>query len=119
MRQKLVDVFSEAKGPAALVLNPRAAGTGLNIVAANHVSHYNLEWNPAIESQASARAFRRGQTRPVTVHRLFYSDTVEEFISDRAELKRELADSSVVGTDGQEIESGDIVAALKFNPFRK
>ena len=75
--------FSEVGGAAALLLNPRAAGTGLNIVAANHVIHYNLEWNPAVEDQASARAHRRGQQRPVTVHRLFYASTVEEIIDQR------------------------------------
>ena len=58
--QPLIDRFSETRGPAVLVLNPRAGGTGLNITAANHVIHYNLEWNPALEDQASARAYRRG-----------------------------------------------------------
>ena len=79
-RQPVIDRFSEVAGPALLVLNPRAGGAGLNITAANHVIHYTLEWNPALEDQASARAYRRGQTRPVTVHRLFCGDTVEEVV---------------------------------------
>lgn len=115
-RQQIVDSFSETTGAAALVLNPRAAGTGLNIVAANHVIHFNLEWNPAIEDQASARSFRRGQTRPVTVHRLFYSGTVEEFIDARSTIKRELARGSVVGSDGSDLDANEIVRALTMTP---
>ena len=75
-RQNIIDDFSKITGSAVLILNPRAAGTGLNITAANHVIHYNLEWNPAIEDQASARAYRRGQERPVTVHKLYHPGTV-------------------------------------------
>jgi SNF2 family DNA or RNA helicase len=116
-RQQLVDKFSQVNGAAALVLNPRAAGTGLNIVAANHVIHFNLEWNPAVEDQASARSFRRGQTLPVTVHRLFYSGTVEEFISMRAMMKRELAENSVIGSDGSDLDAGEIVRALNITPL--
>ncbi|WP_395745124.1 DEAD/DEAH box helicase [Prosthecobacter sp.] len=115
-RQEIVDKFSNTTGPAVLVLNPRAAGTGLNITAANHVIHFNLEWNPAIEDQASARAFRRGQTRPVTVHRLFYSGTVEEFIDARATTKRELAQESVVGSDGSDLDASEIIRALNLTP---
>ena len=80
-RQSIIDKFSEIDGSAALILNPKAAGAGLNITAANHVIHYNLEWNPAIEDQASARAFRRGQTKTVFIHRLFYLNTIEEVIN--------------------------------------
>ena len=90
-RQTTVDRFSKVRGGALLVLNPRAAGTGLNITAANHVIHYNPEWNPAVEDQASARAWRRGQIRPVTVHQLFYTRTVEEVMHDRLTQKRKLA----------------------------
>ena len=82
-RQPIVDSFSAAKGSALLVLNPRAAGTGLNITAANYVIHYNLEWNPALEDQASARAYRRGQRNTVFVYRLFYTDTVEQVVNER------------------------------------
>jgi SNF2 family DNA or RNA helicase len=86
-RQTKVDHFTAVRISAALVLNPRAAGTGLNITAANHVIHYNLEWNPAVEDQASARAHRLGQKQTVTVHRFFYIDTVEDVIKDRMEHK--------------------------------
>jgi len=118
-RQQSVDTFSAVAGGAAIVLNPKAAGTGLNITAANHVIHYNLEWNPAVEDQASARAHRRGQTLPVTVHRLFYADTVEELMNDRLTLKRQLADTAVVGTDGTDQDAGDILRALQKSPSRR
>lgn len=117
-RQPTVDKFSAEPGGAILILNPRAAGTGLNITAANHVIHYNLEWNPAVEDQASARAYRRGQTRPVTVHRLFYIDTVEETIDERLAAKRLLFGMAVVGTDGSKDDVADIAAALARSPAR-
>ncbi len=116
-RQYKVDVFSSHKSSAVLVLNPKAAGVGLNITAANHVIHFNLEWNPAVEDQASARAHRRGQTRAVTVHRLFYANTVEEIINDRMQRKRDLATAAIVGTDGQEKDMNDILRALRISPI--
>ncbi len=117
-RQSIVDSFSAAKGSGVLALNPRAAGAGLNITAATHVIHYNLEWNPAVEDQASARAYRRGQDRPVTIHRLFYVDTVEEVIDERLTRKRELSDTAVVGVEGAEEDYGDILLALQTSPAR-
>lgn len=115
-RQPKVDAFSCVVGSAALVLNPKAAGTGLNITAANHVIHYNLEWNPAVEDQASARAHRRGQTRPVTVHRLYYINTVEDVINDRMQRKRALSSAAIVGIDGSTQETEDIMRALRVSP---
>lgn len=117
-RQNIIDEFSKTTGSAILVLNPVAAGAGLNITAANHVIHYNLEWNPAKEDQASARAYRRGQTLPVTIHRLYYADTVEEAINERLERKRELAGSAIVGMSGEESEYNDIFNAIHKSPFR-
>jgi SNF2 family DNA or RNA helicase len=116
-RQTIIDRFQEFAGPAVLVLNPRAAGTGLNITAARHVIHYNLEWNPAIEDQATARAHRRGQKHPVTVHRLFHSETVEEIIDDRLHRKRHLAANAVVGTPGDAEDVEDIARALEVSPL--
>jgi SNF2 family DNA or RNA helicase len=113
-RQKIIDSFEGYDGPALLVLNPRAAGTGLNITAARHVIHYNLEWNPAVEDQATARAYRRGQKHPVTVHRLFHPGTVEEIIDDRLLQKRALAGAAVKGTEG---EITDIARALSISPL--
>jgi SNF2 family DNA or RNA helicase len=116
-RQTKIDNFSDVKESAILVLNPRAAGTGLNITAANHVIHYNLEWNPAVEDQASARAHRRGQMRPVTIYRLFCADTVEEAINERLERKREISDAAVIGTDGSKSDNTDILHALLRSPL--
>ncbi|WP_310621269.1 DEAD/DEAH box helicase [Flexibacterium corallicola] len=89
-RQIIIDEFSAYGGPACLVLNPKAAGAGLNITAATIVIHYTPVWNPALEAQASARAHRRGQTLPVTIYRLFYEDTVERVMLDRSGWKHEL-----------------------------
>jgi SNF2 family DNA or RNA helicase len=116
-RQPVIDRFTEETGPALLVLNPRAGGAGLNITAANHVIHYTLEWNPALEDQASARAYRRGQTRPVTVHRLFCGDTVEEVVDDRLTRKRALSEAAVVGVRGEADDYADILAALQRSPL--
>lgn len=115
-RQPTVDTFSAVKGSALLVLNPRAAGTGLNITAANYVIHYNLEWNPALEDQASARAYRRGQTKTVFVYRLFYANTVEQVVNDRIELKRDLSDTAVIGVSGKQENRDDIMNALLLSP---
>ncbi len=118
-RQPMIDYFSTAEGPAVLVLNPRAGGTGLNITAANHVIHYNPEWNPAVEDQASARAYRRGQECPVTVRQLILSGTVEEVMSERLQRKRKLAEAAIIGVEGQDEDYADIVTALKRSPFSK
>ena len=116
-RQSIIDRFTDLEKPSLLVLNPRAAGTGLNITAANHVIHYNLEWNPAVEDQASARAYRRGQNRVVFIHRLFYSNTVEQIINERIEFKRSLSETAVIGSTGEHENIDDILAALKMSPL--
>ncbi len=117
-RQPLIDRFSAMSGGAALVLNPKAGGAGLNITAANHVIHYNPEWNPALEDQASARAHRRGQQLPVTVHRLLVADTVEDVVDERLTRKRAISGTAVVGLEGKEDDYGDIVAALMRSPSK-
>lgn len=117
-RQSIVDEFNNYDGSVLLALNPRAAGTGLNITAANHVIHYNLEWNPALEDQASARAYRRGQDKTVFVYRLYYQDTVEQIVNDRIERKREIAATAIVGTDGKFENREDIISALNISPIR-
>ncbi|QPB84566.1 ATP-dependent helicase [Pseudoalteromonas rubra] len=94
-RQSIVDHFTSVEGPAVLVLNPKAAGAGLNITAATIVIHYTQNWNPALEMQASARAHRRGQVKPVTVYRLFYQGTVEETMVERSLWKRELGEEAI------------------------
>jgi SNF2 family DNA or RNA helicase len=89
-RQPMIDRFNEAQGAAVLVANPVAAGLGLNITGANHVIHFTLEWNPAKEDQATARAWRKGQKLPVTIHRLYYVDAIDELILERLVAKRQL-----------------------------
>lgn len=118
-RQPMIDRFGAVRGGAALVLNPKAGGAGLNIVAANHVIHYNPEWNPALEDQASARAHRRGQELPVTVHRLLIADTVEDVVNDRLTRKRTLSSTAIVGIEGKDEDYGDIVAALSRSPSKQ
>lgn len=115
-RQPLVDEFFAFRSYGALFLNPKAAGTGLNITAANHVIHYNPEWNPALTAQASARAYRRRQERPVTIHHLFFAGTVEEVITDRAEFKRQLAGEAVTGHEGDS-DPSLIARALEISPL--
>ncbi len=117
-RQSIIDRFSDISGTALLVLNPNAAGLGLNITAANRVIHYNLEWNPALEDQASARAYRRGQEKTVFIYRLFYKDTVEEIINERIEKKRVMSDTAVIGTNGEDTDAEDIMRALMISPKR-
>lgn len=116
-RQQIIDNFSEYKGPALLVLNPRTAGAGLNIAAANHVIHYNLEWNPAVEDQATARAYRRGQTKTVFVYRLYYQNTMEEVVNEKISLKRDLSDVAVVGNTGSIDERELLIKALQMTPL--
>lgn len=112
-RQAIVDAFSGHDGPGCLVLNPKAAGTGLNITAATVVIHFTQAWNPALESQASARAHRRGQTDPVYIYRLFYEDTVERVMIDRSRWRRELGNEAVpVSTR----DADDLRRALSIRP---
>ncbi|AUZ88407.1 ATP-dependent helicase [Arthrobacter agilis] len=94
-RQRLLDEFASFPGPAILILNPKAAGVGLNIQSANYVIHFTPEWNPATIDQASARSYRRGQTRPVFIYSLYYAGTVEENMLERVALKRQLAESGM------------------------
>jgi SNF2 family DNA or RNA helicase len=114
-RQRIVDEFTAYDGPACLVLNPKAAGSGLNITAATIVIHYTQAWNPALEAQASARAHRRGQTEPVTIYRLFYEGTVERVMVDRSEWRRDLANDAVPISTRDE---ADLRRVLTFTPER-
>lgn len=114
-RQAIIDAFTSHKGPGCLILNPKAAGAGLNITAATMVIHYTPVWNPALEAQASARAHRRGQTQPVTVYRLFYKDTVEEVMLDRSLWKSELANESVPVSSR---DAADLKRALEITPVK-
>lgn len=95
-RERMVDRFQSGATPV-LVLSLKAAGTGLNLTRAGHVIHFDRWWNPAVEEQATDRAYRIGQTQPVQVHRLITEGTVEDRIAEMLESKRALADA-VLGT---------------------
>ena len=97
-RTREVDAFQAGKGDLFLI-SLRAGGQGLNLTAADYVLHLDPWWNPAVEDQASDRAHRIGQTRPVTIYRFVMKDTIEERIVDLHASKRDLADSLLEGTD--------------------
>jgi SNF2 family DNA or RNA helicase len=90
-RQQLVDQFQQVDGPPVFLISLKAGGYGLNLTAADTVVHFDPWWNPAAEAQATDRAHRIGQTRPVTVYRLLTRGTVEEKVVRLQAKKRELA----------------------------
>ncbi|MFQ3592514.1 MAG: DEAD/DEAH box helicase [Gemmataceae bacterium] len=91
-RTRMVERFQhEADGPRLFVLSLKAGGTGLNLTAASHVFHFDRWWNPAVEDQATDRAFRIGQKRKVQVHKFVCAGTVEEKIDDMIERKQSVA----------------------------
>lgn len=115
-RQSIIDTFSSHEGPSILVLNPKAAGAGLNITAATVVIHLTPVWNPALEAQASARAHRRGQELPVTIYRLFYEDTIERVMLDRSTWKNEMGNEI---TPNLVRDNDDLEQALLIQPRKR
>ncbi|MBX2814076.1 MAG: DEAD/DEAH box helicase [Myxococcales bacterium] len=99
-RAQLVDAFQDTNGPPFFVLSLKAGGTGLNLTAASHVLHFDRWWNPAVEKQATDRAFRIGQHRNVLVHRFVCPGTLEEKIAAMLERKRVVAEQ-VLAFDGE------------------
>ncbi|WP_017295787.1 DEAD/DEAH box helicase [Geminocystis herdmanii] len=97
-RQKRVNAFQSGEGDIFLI-SLKAGGTGLNLTAADYVIHMDPWWNPAVEDQASDRAHRIGQKRPVTIYRLVAKNTIEEKIVDLHSQKRDLADSLLEGSE--------------------
>jgi SNF2 family DNA or RNA helicase len=83
------------------VLSIKAGGLGLNLTAANHVFHYDRWWNPAVENQATDRAYRIGQNKPVQVHKLISTGTLEEKIDEMIERKKDLSQSIIQTTTGE------------------
>lgn len=109
-RDEMVAGFQSGDGPSIFLLSLKAGGTGLNLTAANHVVHLDRWWNPAVENQATDRAFRIGQQRTVQVRKFICTGTLEEKIDDMIEEKKALAD--LVVSDGEgwltELSTGDL-----------
>jgi len=106
-RQAMIDRFqTDSSGPLAFVLSIKAGGTGLNLTRASNVFHYDRWWNPAVENQATDRAFRIGQTRNVQVYKYICGGTVEEQVDQMIESKKELADKIVGAGEGWITELG-------------
>jgi non-specific serine/threonine protein kinase len=90
-RGNLVDEFQKPFGPPFFVISVKAGGTGLNLTQACHVVHFDRWWNPAVEDQATDRAFRIGQQRNVLVHKFVTAGTLEERIDDLIRSKKQLS----------------------------
>ena len=99
-RSRLVEEFNGEEYIPYMVLSLKAGGTGLNLTRANHVIHFDRWWNPAVENQATDRAFRIGQKKNVFVHKLVCEKTIEEKIDQMLEFKKELAEN-VIGGSGE------------------
>lgn len=114
-RTETVEQFNGEKYIPYMVLSVKAAGVGLNLTAANHVIHFDRWWNPAVENQATDRAFRIGQEKKVTVHKFVTRGTIEERISELIEKKKSLAEN-VIGTGEQwitELTDKEIIAMMR------
>jgi SNF2 family DNA or RNA helicase len=94
-RQDMVERFQHNRADKIFILSLKAAGTGLNLTAASHVIHFDLWWNPAVENQATDRAYRIGQKKNVMVHRMITKNTFEERIDEMIQKKKHLADMTV------------------------
>ncbi len=112
-RKERVTNFQNGEGDVFLI-SLKAGGSGLNLTAADYVIHMDPWWNPAVEDQASDRAHRIGQERPVTVYRLVVKDSIEEQIVDLHKQKRDLADSLLEGTDSAgKISAKELLSLLQ------
>ena len=115
-REEMVQAFQDGEAPVFL-LSLKAGGTGLNLTRATHVVHYDRWWNPAVEDQATDRAYRIGQDRPVQVHRLITEGTLEDRIAVLLERKRELADAVVGSGEGwiSELDDAELAALVRLS----
>ncbi|MCZ6672468.1 MAG: DEAD/DEAH box helicase, partial [Verrucomicrobia bacterium] len=117
-RQKLVKAFQREDGPPFFILSLKAGGTGLNLTAASHVVHFDRWWNPAVENQATDRAFRIGQHRNVVVHKFICRGTIEEKIDSLLEEKAGMAED--IFKDGAqsmltEMSNDELLSAVALN----
>ena len=99
-RTEIVESFQGEKYVPFIVLSVKAGGTGLNLTKANHVIHFDRWWNPAVENQATDRAFRIGQSKDVMVHKMVCEGTIEEKINLMINSKKELAEN-VIGSGAE------------------
>lgn len=99
-RPQLVDEFQAPGGPPFFVISLKAGGAGLNLTAASHVIHFDRWWNPAVEDQATDRAFRIGQKKSVLVHKFVCQGTLEERIDEMIRDKKKVADDILGDGDG-------------------
>ncbi|AZG48782.1 DEAD/DEAH box helicase [Gordonia insulae] len=106
-RDQMVDRFQGGDGPPAMIATLKAGGTGLNLTAANHVVHVDRWWNPAVEDQATDRAYRIGQQQRVQVHRFLCVGTLEERIDEMISAKRELSRLTVSAGENWLSDLGD------------
>jgi SNF2 family DNA or RNA helicase len=112
-RQTRVDAFQRGEGELFLI-SLKAGGVGLNLTAADYVIHMDPWWNPAVEDQASDRAHRMGQQRPVTIYRMIAKNTIEEKIVALHGQKRDLADSLLDGADiSGKMSADDLLSLMK------
>ncbi len=116
-REQMVQRFQEEKSPAVFILSVKAGGVGINLTRANHVFHYDRWWNPAVEEQASDRAYRIGQTRNVEIHKFICAGTLEEKIDTLIEHKRALGAEVVGSGEAQltELSSEELCQVLSLN----
>jgi SNF2 family DNA or RNA helicase len=117
-RDALVTQFTSETQPALFLLSLKAGGTGLNLTAANHVIHIDRWWNPAVEDQATDRAFRIGQRRDVQVRKFVCVGTLEERIDQMIEEKKALAER-VIGTGESwlaNLSVADLRAVISLSP---
>lgn len=114
-RKELVEAFQREDGPPFFVLSLKAGGTGLNLTAASHVIHFDRWWNPAIENQATDRAFRIGQRKNVLVHKFICRGTIEERIDEMIAQKKWIAGEALGGENAEvQLTEMDNDALLKF-----
>jgi non-specific serine/threonine protein kinase len=106
-RKEAIDKFQGKAYCPFMVLSLKAGGTGLNLTRANHVIHFDRWWNPAVENQATDRAFRIGQTRKVIVHKFISRGTIEEKIDLMIEQKKNLAEEIISDSQGTWITAMD------------
>lgn len=117
-RKRRVDAFQAGEGEVFLI-SLKAGGMGINLTAADYVIHMDPWWNPAVEDQASDRAHRMGQLRPVTIYRLVARHTIEEGIVQLHQHKRDLADSLLEGSDAAARMSADDMLGMLQEGLKK